>query len=88
MSEPIGPVDATRVPRYGGPATFARLPRIDEVSRAERLVPFALEPHDRREQLLRGDQPVPRVGGLQAGVAVAARVGCLTEVAEQVLPSA
>lgn len=32
---PIGPVDATRVPRYGGPATFARLPRIDEVSRAD-----------------------------------------------------
>ncbi|HEY5879250.1 MAG TPA: arginase family protein, partial [Nakamurella sp.] len=31
----IGPVDATRVPRYAGPATFARLPRIDEVSRAD-----------------------------------------------------
>ncbi|RZS90816.1 agmatinase [Motilibacter rhizosphaerae] len=36
MSEaPIGPVDATRVPRYAGPATFARLPRLDEVSRAD-----------------------------------------------------
>lgn len=32
---PIGPVDATRVPRFAGPATFARLPRIDEVSRAD-----------------------------------------------------
>jgi len=31
----IGPVDATLVPRYAGPATFARLPRIDEVSRAD-----------------------------------------------------
>jgi agmatinase len=31
----IGPVDATVVPRYAGPATFARLPRIDEVSRAD-----------------------------------------------------
>jgi len=31
----VGPVDATRVPRYAGPATFARLPRIDEVSRAD-----------------------------------------------------
>jgi agmatinase len=31
----IGPVDATRVPRYAGPGTFARLPRIDEVSRAD-----------------------------------------------------
>jgi agmatinase len=36
--EPRGPVDATRVPRYGGPATFARLPRLDEVSRADVVV--------------------------------------------------
>jgi agmatinase len=37
MDEPQvrGPVDATRVPRYAGPATFARLPRLDEVSRAD-----------------------------------------------------
>jgi agmatinase len=44
MSEPyprisadgkIGPVDATVVPRYAGPATFARLPRIDEVEHAD-----------------------------------------------------
>ncbi|WP_067669721.1 agmatinase [Nocardia miyunensis] len=31
----IGPVDATTVPRFGGPATFARLPRIDEVGAAD-----------------------------------------------------
>jgi len=31
--EIIGPVDGTKVPRYAGAATFARLPRIDEVSR-------------------------------------------------------
>jgi guanidinobutyrase / D-arginase len=31
----VGPVDATVVPRYTGPATFARLPRIDEVGRAD-----------------------------------------------------
>lgn len=31
----IGPVDATRVLRFAGPATFARLPRIDEVARAD-----------------------------------------------------
>jgi len=30
-----GPVDATVTPRYGGPATFARLPRIDQVDRAD-----------------------------------------------------
>jgi agmatinase len=28
----LGQVDATVVPRYAGPATFARLPRADEVS--------------------------------------------------------
>jgi agmatinase len=28
---PLGPIDATRIPRYAGPATFARLPRADEV---------------------------------------------------------
>ena len=33
--QPVGPVDATRVPRYAGPATFARLPRIDEVPHAD-----------------------------------------------------
>ena len=27
-----GPTDATQIPRYAGPATFARLPRTDEVS--------------------------------------------------------
>ncbi|MGY1435882.1 agmatinase [Streptomyces reniochalinae] len=27
---PRGPVDSSRVPRYAGPATFARLPRIDQ----------------------------------------------------------
>jgi agmatinase len=31
----IGPVDATAVPRYAGEATFARLPRLDEVTAAD-----------------------------------------------------
>src|SRR5215471_12142968 len=31
----IGPVDSTAVPRYAGEATFARLPRLDEVSQAD-----------------------------------------------------
>ncbi len=31
----IGPVDGQQVPRYAGPPTFARLPRLDEVSRAD-----------------------------------------------------
>ncbi|WP_308190292.1 agmatinase [Pseudonocardia sp. TRM90224] len=33
--EPIGPVDASQVPRYAGPATFARLPRTDEVGHTD-----------------------------------------------------
>jgi agmatinase len=32
---PRGPVDSSRVPRFAGPATFARLPRLDEVERAQ-----------------------------------------------------
>ncbi len=36
MTEPpVGPVDATATPRFAGPATFARLPRLDEVGRAD-----------------------------------------------------
>lgn len=30
-----GPIDATQVPRFAGPATFARLPRLDEVEGAD-----------------------------------------------------
>ena len=30
-----GPVDATQIPRYAGPSTFARLPRVDEVPRVD-----------------------------------------------------
>ena len=34
----IGPVDAALIPRYAGPATFARLPRLDEVPAADAAV--------------------------------------------------
>jgi len=35
MSQPpIGPPDARRIPRFAGPDTFARLPRLDQVERA------------------------------------------------------
>jgi agmatinase len=34
----VGPVDATAVPRFAGPATFARLPTLDEVGRADIVV--------------------------------------------------
>lgn len=34
-SGPVGPVDASVVPRFAGIATFARLPRIDEVDAAD-----------------------------------------------------
>ena len=39
----VGPIDSFKVPRFAGPATFARLPRIDEVDRADAVmlgVPF------------------------------------------------
>ena len=32
---PRGPVDPLRVPRFAGPSTFARLPRLDEVDRCD-----------------------------------------------------
>ena len=32
---PRGPVDGTAVPRFAGPATFARLPRLDELGTAD-----------------------------------------------------
>jgi agmatinase len=35
MTEPIGPVDASVTPRYAGIATFARLPRIEDVADAD-----------------------------------------------------
>jgi agmatinase len=34
----VGPVDGTKVPRFAGASTFARLPRIDEVSRYDLAV--------------------------------------------------
>ncbi|WP_021011343.1 agmatinase [Agrococcus pavilionensis] len=34
-SAPRGPIDASAVPRFAGIATFARLPRLDEVGRAD-----------------------------------------------------
>jgi len=35
VTTPIGPVDASQVPRFAGIATFARLPRIEDVDRAD-----------------------------------------------------
>lgn len=32
---PVGPVDSSRIPRYAGPATFARLPRVDQVEHVD-----------------------------------------------------
>ncbi|GER24339.1 agmatinase [Zafaria cholistanensis] len=31
----LGPIDSSRIPRFAGAATFARLPRLDQVGRAE-----------------------------------------------------
>jgi agmatinase len=35
QSQPVGPVDASKVPRYAGLSTFARLPRLEDVGRAD-----------------------------------------------------
>jgi agmatinase len=35
VTTPIGPVDASQVPRFAGIATFARLPRIEDVEKAD-----------------------------------------------------
>jgi agmatinase len=34
-TDAVGPVDAAQVPRFAGPATFARLPRVDQVNTAD-----------------------------------------------------
>ena len=34
----VGPVDATKVPRYAGQATFAKLPSIGEIDRADAVI--------------------------------------------------
>jgi agmatinase len=34
-SSPVGPTDSARFPRYAGPATFGRLPRVDQVERCD-----------------------------------------------------
>ncbi len=38
MTNTIGPVDATKTPRFAGPASFARLPRLDQVPSADVVV--------------------------------------------------
>ncbi|CAN5519682.1 agmatinase [soil metagenome] len=38
MSTPLGPVDASKVPRFAGFASFARLPRLDQVGAADVVI--------------------------------------------------
>lgn len=38
MREHIGPIDSSKTPRFAGPANFARLPRLDQVDRADVVV--------------------------------------------------
>ena len=61
---------------------------VDDLPGAEPLVPLAVQPEHRGEQLLRGDRAVPRLGRRQAGVAVAAGRRVLAEVGEQLHPAA
>ena len=38
MASSVGPIDSSRIPRYAGPAGFARLPRLDQVGHADIVV--------------------------------------------------
>ncbi|MFF2277681.1 agmatinase [Agromyces sp. NPDC058126] len=38
MTQPIGPIDSSKTPRFAGPANFARLPRLDQVEHADIVV--------------------------------------------------
>jgi len=38
MSSPLGPIDASKVPRFAGFASFARLPRLDQVAAADVVI--------------------------------------------------
>jgi agmatinase len=38
MNHPIGPVDATKIPRFAGDNTFARLPRLSDVDDAQAVI--------------------------------------------------
>src|SRR5882672_6413321 len=38
MTTNVGPIDASKTPRFAGPASFARLPRLDQVPRADIVV--------------------------------------------------
>jgi agmatinase len=38
MTANVGPIDASKTPRFAGPASFARLPRLDQVPRADIVV--------------------------------------------------
>ena len=38
MASSVGPIDSSRIPRYAGPAGFARLPRLDQVRHADIVI--------------------------------------------------
>lgn len=97
----VGPIDASLTPRYAGPATFARLPRVDEVDEVDVAVlgvPFdtgvsyrpgaRFGPTHVREssRLLRPYNPAQDVSPFaQAQVADAGDVGCNPFVIEEAL---
>ena len=45
----LGPIDSSRIPRYAGAATYARLPRLDQVAKADVTV-------QARKKLKRGEE--------------------------------
>src|SRR5690606_29402788 len=76
------------VPRAQRPLGRAAEGDVDEVAGPELLPSLALEPQDRRHELLRRDGAVEVLGRVEARVAVAARPAGLAEVAEELLAAA
>ena len=70
---PRGPVDSSRIPRYAGPATYARLPRLDEVGTRRRrrgrgaVRRRCLVPAGRALRRQRDPRGVPAAASLQPG---------------------
>ena len=65
----VGPIDASKTPRFAGPASFARLPRLDQVPRADIVVVGRAVRLRRVLPARRPVRPHPRPRGVAAAAA-------------------
>src|SRR5690606_28665597 len=83
------PEDAERVMPLFADARGGFAPQnVDDVPRAVTLAALTPQPEDGRQQLLCGHRAVPRFGGLETGVGIAARLDVLAEVRQQLRTAA